>query len=70
MHGGFKLLASPGVRVSEVDLEASADRRRQVHRDVRMRQHLIGLMSVVSVDDDRLAVSIESGDAEEWEEAS
>ncbi len=45
MRYGFRPLINPGVRVSEVDLDASRAQRERFHQEVRIRQHIIWLFS-------------------------
>lgn len=46
MRGGFKKLVNPPTRLGDVDLEATRAERERVHKAVRDRQLIEGLLAV------------------------
>lgn len=57
MRGGFRPLVNPGSSVSEVDLDGTRLARREVAEQVRLRNHLLGLLAQTPVDEDLVRVT-------------
>jgi hypothetical protein len=51
VRGGFERAIGQPVQVSSVDLHATRERRAWVHQQVRLRRHLLALMSSSATDD-------------------
>jgi hypothetical protein len=65
---GHRPLVSPPTLVSELDLEASGDHRAWVHEQVRLRAHLLDLLSVAPIDEELVRVTryeVFDGDADD-----
>lgn len=56
MKTGLQPLVHAPTRVSEIDLDATVERRRALHEAFRLHQHLIELLRTESIDTDRLHV--------------
>lgn len=56
MRNGFASLVNAGTSVSDVDLEASRAERCRLHEEVRLRAHLLWLLSSTVAGDGRLAI--------------
>lgn len=56
MRGGFRELVNEGSAVSTVDLESTRAERERLHEQVRLRNHLLVLLSSAPVDEDLVRV--------------
>jgi hypothetical protein len=56
MRGGFRQLAHPATRVSDVDLETTRPEREALHAQLRLRAHLLHLLATSSPDSDGVVV--------------
>lgn len=57
MNGSFRPLVNPATRVSEIVLEETRDRRREVSEQVRLRAHLLHLLASAPLDDEVLHIT-------------
>lgn len=57
MRGGFRQLVHPATVASAMDVEASRQRRQELHEQVRLRAHLLCLLSEAPVDEELVRVS-------------
>lgn len=63
MRNGFTSLVNVGTPVSEVDLEANRKEREQLHEELRLRAHLLWLLSATAAGDGLLVVAREEAGA-------